>query len=76
MMSLNLVAQVILSPYVERLLFANGAIDREQGRSINEGWADVCLDLGWNDEGNTPAKERYTDGWNSVKEPEFQSMIH
>jgi hypothetical protein len=67
--------QVLIGISTERLLFANGIIDRELGKSINEGWADLCMDAGWEDCGRTPAKEKYEDGWYSVKVPVPKNLI-
>lgn len=76
MMSINITAQVLLSPQTERLLFANGRIDKELNKTIAQGWSDLCAECGWEEGGTTPAKERYIEGWNSVRTLGVVEILH
>ena len=55
--------QVLYSKGVEKLLEANGIADRKAGLDKFDGWKKLCKDLGWQDEGRTPAQEAYFDGY-------------
>lgn len=55
--------EIFISPNGRALLEVSGRMDRSDGKSIHEGWREVCEDFGWDQYDRTPAYEAYADGW-------------
>ncbi len=45
------------------LLFANGQIDRADGKHMYQGWQEVAEMCGYTPHARTPAREAYEDGY-------------
>lgn len=55
--------EIVVGETVAVLLHANGLSDRLNGIDKNKGWEEICNEFGWNPYNQTPAREKYEDGY-------------